>query len=1255
MGTVYLATEKEPPRRHVALKLLPEEFRNEDKRCAWFENEATMAGRINHPNVATIYYFTKMGDGQPAIAMEYVPGEPLSDLLARRDEPLSLTETVEIGVQIARGLAQAHRQGIVHRDLKPGNVMMTEEGQVKILDFGIAKALHLLNPGREVSPAIGAPTPDDSSPVAYTIGYSPPGQVKGEIIDARTDLFSLGVVLYELATGERPFDASQIESVLTTTPSYVDLPHPLVKIIEPLLRKDPGERTQSSAEVLDQLERLQRSLSRGFFGVKKNIVALTSVVVLLMMLVVLVVGMPSYFRERAFEEVRMHLLAIEEVRGNLDEEQPMLRKVSVELNKLEEEWPLDERMVDLRERFTAAVAEVQNDRLDLLKVRLYAGEIKEAIEIRDKMLQLEQSGDRIEGAKTLVEKTEALDRKLDSLVSKVTEAFEGKRIVKLEQAAESISSLSSFSIDDHDYAPAKDEARTLKADLVVLLVSSTEAPGDLTPAERLTLEDLLQTWAPSARSTSSPEHSALEYLRQWQRSEKLVVSSGEEGNTAESLRAILKNLEPLGFPKQTAIVTDKLTRLLGRADAKALALQLFREQSLEKITALNQLRSNEFAREAAWLDRLKEGLGTLDPTQAGICLEELRKAREDLQDEFKAAAQALLEDLSARRWHRTVQHRVLERKSGEALSALTSWRAEPMGGAADQEAAADLISELEAAERARTEIEKTLVAFRQSLAKENPDAAKEQLVALRPQLKGAIERLDQEESLARSLKSDTNNVERLRERARFQLYLGEYAKAQESCRLLSKDNQDPDGIRIQASFALAIDSDENVSAALEDRLQSLQDRLVMYWYWKGILTDDLAGLRTANFLEPCASLKHRLAQAELGNGEWAVAVANSKAARHAPWTDFGVTVLLGWHPASLVDRYQKFASESLAISARAHWELEQYALSAENLCAAIRRSDRIDDPTIVDLERRARSAFRSAVHDREIERARSIYALLERGSRTTIERWESSLEAEGQDRDDLRTGLLHAFLLLGDSEKAIPLAQRLKQAKPNDGPVLFDWGLALLLKKKDEAVLLEICRALDAVVDPSPRLRELRGASRILWEGIQEEPSEAALQSGQQDLQVSIDEGRRDSSLFFSYALAEMSKADPDYQEAERRITEALELEFTELGFFLQFDGGFRSAAEPDSIRDFRFQLFRTRGTAKFKLENFTGSVSDFDEALSIREHELELWLRGLAKWKLGQLESALEDLGRSYELKGDPDKEPILRTYERKYEEGGE
>jgi eukaryotic-like serine/threonine-protein kinase len=273
MGVVYKA-EDTRLRRFVALKFLPPEIAADDRALERFRREAQAASALNHPGICTIYEIGDEG-ARVFLAMEYLEGETLRQKIGGK--PVRLDLLLDWGAQLADALAAAHARGIVHRDIKPANLFITSAGQAKILDFGLAKIEESHHAGASVILTAGLTEeiPDEllTSPGSSlgTVAYMSPEQARGELLDARTDVFSLGLVLYEMATGQRAFDGQTtaviFESILNRMPLRVDelnpaLPQRLGEIIEKTLEKDRELRCQSAAELRGDLKRLRRDLER---------------------------------------------------------------------------------------------------------------------------------------------------------------------------------------------------------------------------------------------------------------------------------------------------------------------------------------------------------------------------------------------------------------------------------------------------------------------------------------------------------------------------------------------------------------------------------------------------------------------------------------------------------------------------------------------------------------------------------------------------------------------------------------------------------------------------------------------------------------------------------------------------------------------------------------------------------------------------------------------------------------------------------
>ena len=265
MGVVYRARDTKL-RREVALKILPDMFASDPERLDRFQREAQAVAALNHPNVVTIYSVEEV-DGLHFLTMELIDGKTLIDLL--RPGGLPLDGLLKLALPLADAISAAHQRSIVHRDLKPGNVMLNADGRVKVLDFGLAKLRQESQKSRETSVVTTGPFTAPQS-VLGTAAYMSPEQAEGKPVDARSDIFSLGVMLYEMATGTRPFHGDSplaiLSSILRDAPAPLaqlrpGLPPDLDRIVRRCLAKEPGRRFQTALDVRNELEDLERQIA----------------------------------------------------------------------------------------------------------------------------------------------------------------------------------------------------------------------------------------------------------------------------------------------------------------------------------------------------------------------------------------------------------------------------------------------------------------------------------------------------------------------------------------------------------------------------------------------------------------------------------------------------------------------------------------------------------------------------------------------------------------------------------------------------------------------------------------------------------------------------------------------------------------------------------------------------------------------------------------------------------------------------------
>jgi eukaryotic-like serine/threonine-protein kinase len=265
MGEVFLAQDMRLGRR-VALKVLPASFTRDEDRVLRFHQEAHAASILNHPNIITIYEIGQV-DSTHFIAAEFIEGETLRSHLKKAE--MELSEILDVTIQVCNGLAAAHRAGIVHRDIKPENIMLRPDGYVKVLDFGLAKLTERLMPAIDGEAPTIVVVDTDPGMVMGTVSYMSPEQARGFAIDSRTDIFSLGIVLYEMVTSRMPFEGSSTSDVMVSIldkdpkplKQYIaDAPPQLQRIVSKVLAKDKAERFQEVSDLIIDLKSLKQEL-----------------------------------------------------------------------------------------------------------------------------------------------------------------------------------------------------------------------------------------------------------------------------------------------------------------------------------------------------------------------------------------------------------------------------------------------------------------------------------------------------------------------------------------------------------------------------------------------------------------------------------------------------------------------------------------------------------------------------------------------------------------------------------------------------------------------------------------------------------------------------------------------------------------------------------------------------------------------------------------------------------------------------------
>ena len=305
MGEVYRAHDPQLG-RDVALKILPASTANDPDALERFTREARALAALNHPHIVTIYS-TEEADGVRFLTMELIEGRTLDQVIPERG--VSLPQFFDVAIALADALAAAHEKHITHRDLKPGNVMVTGAGRVKVLDFGLARANAVAAAGAGLGDQPTRLSLTQAGTILGTAAYMSPEQIEGKPLDGRSDLFSLGVVLYEMATGTRPFKGGSSPAVMAAvmkdrpkpaTEARLDLPAGVSRLIARCLEKDPQDRPQSAQDLLIELKALKGGFESPAAAARQGRSTWTvAAAIALAVLVILVIGGAAFLMSRA--------------------------------------------------------------------------------------------------------------------------------------------------------------------------------------------------------------------------------------------------------------------------------------------------------------------------------------------------------------------------------------------------------------------------------------------------------------------------------------------------------------------------------------------------------------------------------------------------------------------------------------------------------------------------------------------------------------------------------------------------------------------------------------------------------------------------------------------------------------------------------------------------------------------------------------------------------------------------------------------
>ena len=652
MGEVYLARNRELD-TSVAIKLLSPRYSSDLQLSAAFKREGRTAAKLDHRNVARVRDSFEH-DGRNYLVMEFVEGQSLGDL-TKGGKPVPTEELLDVGIQIAQGLAAAHSLGIIHRDLKPHNVMITADGRVKILDFGLAKVDQARNPtSRDVGSSIFP-----SGVVVGTIGYMSPEQVCGQHVDARSDLFALGVVFYEMATGVVPFRRSTFgdtqNAILKEKPKPAtvlnpEIPFELARLIDKLLAKEPEDRYQSSEAVLKDLEALRSPPTTGKQPLLTKVLWVSMVLALSALLYFWLKSPDEDPRIAEITElVSAENVTLEDLLGA----NHLLGKLERDLGKNKQGLVAPRELVRLR------IAKELGGFLEDLKADLADGESVDAEQL-ERVKELD--ADVWNTANLMSEDAARLGKNVEATCDEVKRLLNDRRLAQAWEKTKD--NLDNRKFKGKEFKPAADSAKQLRERLSRILVDRLEEPGeseveqfgdDLTLLERV-----------------DPDHQDIERFRkalaERERKKKLrelaedALEIGEPGTVwnrrdevandivgeLEKLHWQAGNIDPQGQSDERQKVKKLLDtwRFAGRVSDEFAKGQPFPEELLRD--APNTVATDDASPVGAadaWLKSFAQARGDVahDPESARAAVSDLK--RRELAPRFQDAATELIRNL----------------------------------------------------------------------------------------------------------------------------------------------------------------------------------------------------------------------------------------------------------------------------------------------------------------------------------------------------------------------------------------------------------------------------------------------------------------------------------------------------------------------------------------------------------------------------------------------------------------------------------